>query len=69
MEIKYNKLAGIRATLGMNQTELANKIGMTKQTYCRKENGQAQFKDEEKIAIKEIFSEYYKGITIDDIFF
>lgn len=69
MEIKFNKLAAIRSSLGLSQKQLADKIGMPVQTYNRKENGKFQFKDNEKLRIKELFSEHYHDITIDDIFF
>ncbi|WP_345917259.1 helix-turn-helix domain-containing protein [Eremococcus coleocola] len=64
-----NKVKGYRNMLGLTQTQIADKLNITKQSYSRKEIGKAKFTDQEKIKLKEIFRFINPTITIDDIFF
>lgn len=64
-----NKVAGYRAMLGLNQTELGQYLGISKQAYSNKETGKRNFNDIEKAKIKELIAEHIPDITIDDIFF
>lgn len=67
--MKKIKIKGYRNMLGMTQTELASILGISKQSYYRKEKGYSNFKDNEKIIIKTFFSSFFPEITVDDIFF
>lgn len=51
-----NKVKGFRAMLGLTQEELANKLGMERSVYNRKESAQ-NFTQAEKIALEHIFKE------------
>ena len=55
--------------LKMSQEKLGDYLGITKQTYHLKEVGKLEFKTEEMKKIKELVSEIFPNITIDDIFF
>lgn len=39
----FKVLKGARVEKGLSQEKLGEKLGMTKQTYCLKENGKAKF--------------------------
>ncbi|WP_455043293.1 helix-turn-helix transcriptional regulator [Granulicatella adiacens] len=65
----YNKVRGYRNMLKMSQEKLGDYLGITKQTYHLKEVGKLEFKTEEMKKIKELVSEIFPNITIDDIFF
>lgn len=69
MKPKINRIAGYRAMLRLTQKDLANKLGISAQSYSNKENGRTPFNDLEKIKLKEIFTQIDKSLTIDDIFF
>lgn len=65
-----NKIAGYRKFLGLNQNEMASKLGISVQAYRKKENKKTPFKDSEKIVFKnELAKEHFPNIKIDDIFF
>lgn len=66
---KLNKVAGYRAMIGKTQAEVGEYLGISKQSYSNKERGQRNFNDEEKLKLKELFSNYIPDITIDSIFF
>lgn len=66
---KLNKVAGYRVMIGLNQTEVGNILGISKQAYSNKERGKNQFNDQEKVKLKELFQVYFPDISIDDLFF
>ena len=55
--------------LRLNQTEMAKKLSISKNSYYLKEVGKVQFTDQEKGIIKEMLKPMFPSITIDDIFF
>lgn len=64
-----NMILGYRKMLGYTQLEMAAKLGISKQSYYRKENHHVPFSDKEKLIIKEMLKPLFPNITIDDIFF
>lgn len=64
-----DKIAGYRTMLGLNQLEMAERLGISKQAYRMKEIGRTQFNDREKRLIKEMLKSIFPTITIDEIFF
>ncbi len=66
---KMNLVAGYRKMLGMTQNEMAEKLGISKQSYYKKENKKVSFTDQEKILFKNMLVPLFPSITIDDIFF
>lgn len=59
-----NKLRSARAEKDLTQTDLANLIGMSPATYCKKEQGQTDFYVKEVIKICEVL-----GKRPEEIFF
>lgn len=55
--------------VGLNQTEMGEVLGITKQSYSNKERGVNQFNDSEKAKFKEYIKVFFPGISIDEIFF
>lgn len=64
-----DKLRGYRVMLGLTQQKLADKLGITLQSYNNKETGKTPFNDREKLAIKSIIAEIRPDITIDELFY
>lgn len=64
-----NKVKGYRNMLNLNQQEMADLLGISKQSYWNKENGKNEFNDKEKIIIKRILEPFFSKISIDEIFF
>lgn len=64
-----NEVAKLRRYKGLTQTDLAKKLGISLQSLYRKEKGLTPFSDNEKILLKELFSEDFPAISIDEIFF
>ncbi|WP_314394028.1 transcriptional regulator [uncultured Abiotrophia sp.] len=64
-----NKVRGYRMMLGMSQHQMGIELGISKQSYYKKEKGISQFKDIEKVRFKEMLKSIFPDITIDDIFF
>ena len=58
-----------RKILGLTQKEMAQKIGMSEQSYWNKENGRRDFNDREKQIVRDVFKQFFPDITVDDIFF
>lgn len=58
-----SKLKGIRVENGLTQADLAKIIGVTRQTYSEKENGNQPFKADELFIISGYFDK-----PIEDIF-
>lgn len=63
-----NKLKAARHLLGMTQAEMADKIGLTYQTYCTKETGRADVWLSEMVAILSVIKEHDENATLDAIF-
>lgn len=63
-----NKIAGYRKMLG-TQKDMARLFGISVQAYSSKERGKTQFKDSEKVIIKNKLQKLFPNITIDEIFF
>ena len=53
-EKKQNKLKGIRVGLGYTQKEIANELGITFESYQKKESGVVPFTEKQKIALIKI---------------
>lgn len=51
------------------QKDVAKLFGISIQAYSSKERGKTQFKDSEKIIIKNELQKIIPNITIDEIFF
>lgn len=64
-----NLIAGYRKMLNATQSDMAKALGISKQSYYRKENQLVPFTDQEKILIKRMLIPLFPNITIDDIFF
>lgn len=64
-----NKIKGYRYMLGLSQQEMALKLGISKETYIKRERGVVKFKDEEKIKFKKLLVNIFPNITIEQIFF
>lgn len=63
------KIAGYRRMLVMNQTDMANYLNISLQSYWSKENGRTPFTDKEKMAVKDLLIPYFPELTIDSLFF
>ena len=55
-------------SLGLNQQDIADLLGITPQAYSLKENGKRSFKQNEMGAIYRMFSSIDSSITLQDIF-
>lgn len=64
-----NKIAGYRKMLGYTQESMAKKFGISTHAYWKKERGDTQFNDQEKVRFKEMLKSIFPDITIDEIFF
>lgn len=64
-----NKVKGYRNMLKLTQKELAKNLGISTVSYIKKENGQSEFKDVEKLKFKSLLVPYFPEITLEDIFF
>lgn len=64
-----NKIAGYRKMLGFTQEGMAKQFGISTQAYWKKEKGDTQFNDKEKLLFKEMLKTLFPEITIDEIFF
>ena len=51
--INLNRVAGYRVALKLKQSDMANKLNISRQAYSEKERGNVPFKDSEKIFLKE----------------
>ena len=61
-------LIGYRKMLGINQSELANKIGMTSSNYSKRESGSREFRASEMFKIMEVINLKFPLMTMEDIF-
>ena len=66
-----NRVRSLRAGLGLNQKQMAEKLGISVVTYCRKEQGLAEWKPTEMTKIVEIANELTEAnnYNVKDIFF
>lgn len=64
-----SKLRGYRVMLGLTQQQIANKLGISLQSYNNKELGKTSFNDKERLAIKSMVAEIKPDITIDELFY
>ena len=55
--------------LGLTQQQIANKLGISLQSYNNKELGKTSFNDKERLAIKSMVAEIKPDITIDELFY
>ena len=64
----YRTLLGYRAMLGLNQKQLASKMGMSASNYSKKENDIIKFRIDEMIKITDIIKKEFPNATMDHIF-
>lgn len=64
-----NKVTGYRNMLGLSQKEMAKKLNISANAYRSKESGKVDFKDSEKIIIKEMILPLFPEVTLEEIFF
>jgi|UPI00065F73EB prophage ps3 protein 14, transcriptional regulator len=64
-----NKVKGYRNMINLSQKEMAELLGISFTSYCHKEQGKRDFKDNEKIIFLEIVKKSVPNITIEEIFF
>lgn len=64
-----NKVRGYRNMLGLSQKDMADKLSISINAYRNKENGKVEFRDNEKIIIKEMILPLFPQITLEEIFF
>ncbi|MCW6676770.1 hypothetical protein NHG35_04700 [Aerococcaceae bacterium NML180378] len=62
-------IAKLRRYKGLTQAEMGKFLGISLQSYYKKEKGVTPFSDKEKIMLKELFSKDFPHLTIDEIFF
>lgn len=64
-----NKEKGYRNMINLSQKEMAKLLGISFTSYCHKEQGKREFKDNEKIVFFEIVKKSIPNVTIEEIFF
>ena len=64
-----NQLRGYRVMLGLTQQQMADKLGISLQSYNNKETKKTSFKDKERLVIKSMVAEIKPDITIDELFY
>lgn len=64
-----SEVAKLRRYKGLTQSDVAKILGISLQSFYRKENGKTPFTDSEKIQLKELFIEDFPEISIDSLFF
>ncbi|HFU4001218.1 TPA: helix-turn-helix transcriptional regulator [Streptococcus suis] len=64
-----SKLKGYRVMLGLTQKNMADKFGISLQSYNNKETGKTSFTDRERLIIRDLVREIKPGITIDELFY
>ncbi len=64
VKLKYSKLRGKRAELGISQQQMALKLGISTGAYCLKENGKREFTCEEISTILNILQSKFEDIFI-----
>ncbi|CYV40912.1 transcriptional regulator [Streptococcus suis] len=64
-----SKLKGYRVMLGLTQKNMADKFGISLQSYNNKETGKTSFTDRERLIIRDLVREIKPDITIDELFY
>ena len=67
--IQCNKIKGYRYMLGLTQKEMGSRLGISKETYIKREKGETNFRDSEKVIFKNLLLPLFPDITIEKIFF
>jgi len=60
------KIKILRAIKGVTQEEVANALGITLSTYCKKENGKRKFTLDEAYKLAQYFDCSIEGIFFDN---
>jgi putative transcriptional regulator len=63
---ELNKIKGYRTMVGLTQTEIAEKIGISRETYTRKESSN-NFSEAEKLALITIFNQSGLNLVRTDL--
>ena len=58
MLINRNKLRGQIVEKQINQSDLAKKLNMSRETYYKKLRGEVEYKESEIVVLKSIFGNY-----------
>lgn len=66
---ELNSVSKFRRFKGLTQTDVANMLGISLQSYSRKELEKVPFNDNEKIFILNLFKKEFPELTIDELFF
>ena len=61
-------LLGYRTMLGLNQSQLAIKIGMTSSNYSKRESGNREFRSSEMFKIMKVINDEFPSMTMEQIF-
>lgn len=64
-----NKIAGYRKMLGLTQTQMAQRLNISRTSYFNKEHEITPFTDKEKVIIRDMLKEVVDNPSIDSIFF
>jgi len=64
-----NRVKGYRNMINETQGDFANLLGISRQTYCLKEKGRIQFKDTEKIVIRDHLNNKGVSVSVEQLFF
>lgn len=67
--VEVNKIRGYRNMLGLTQKDMAKKLDISSNAYRNKEAGRVDFRDNEKVIIKELILPMFPDITFEEIFF
>lgn len=66
----FNKIKSVRVGAGITQDQMADILGISRQSYILKENGTKEFKlKEANVFVETVNKETGKHYTIKDIFF
>lgn len=65
--MKPNEIKGARARLGLTQKDMAGKLGISAQSYAKKESGDTKFTDPEKLIVCEALG--LSLVQFNDIFY
>jgi len=64
-----NEISSCRKALGFTQSDMSKKLGVSMQSYYRKEKGYVPFTDSEKVFLLKLFKTKFPELTIDSLFF
>ena len=67
--MKLKRLAKLRMQAGLTQTEFAEKLGLSIQTYYHNENGIRQFTPAEMNKVYKVLKRNNPKLNMQDIFF